>query len=87
MKFRKFVNCVAYIGIVFLAIAMLLSAIPGKFGNWCNILVTIAMCIEVAVGLIYAYLYARSKQQFAFMIIFMICALIIVTMLIIKMVG
>ena len=87
MKFRKFINCIAYIGIVFLAFSLLLNAIPGKFGNWCSILVTIAMCIEVAVGLIYAYLYSRSKQQFAFMIVFMICVLIIITMLIVKMVG
>ena len=87
MRFRKFVNAIAFIGIIFLAVAMLLSAIPGKFGNWCDILVTIAMCVEVAVGFVYAYLYARSKQQFAFMLIFMICALIIITMLIVKMVG
>ncbi len=65
----------------------MLNAIPGKFGDACGILVTIAMCVEVAVGVVYSYLYARSKQQLAFMLIFGICVVIIVSMLIVKMVG
>lgn len=87
MKFRKFINFLAYIGIVFLAIAMLLNAMPNKVGEWSEVLVTSAMIIEVAVGVIYSYLYARSKQQYAFMIVFGVSMIIIITLLVVRLVG
>ena len=84
MKFRKFVNFIAFIGIMVLAIGLCLSAIPNKFGDWCNIIVTIAMWIEVAVGLVYAYLFVRSRQESWFMFLFGVAIIAVITMIIIK---
>ena len=61
MKFRKFVNFIAYAGIIILVIGLGLSSIPNKFGDWCRIIVDIAMWIEVAVGIIYAYYFQSVK--------------------------
>ena len=84
MKFRRFVNCVAYIGIVLLAVALILSAIPNKIGTMCQVLVYIAMAVEVVVGVVYAYLYARSKEQLWITIMFGIAVVAIIAMVIIK---
>ena len=87
MKFRKFVNFVAFIGIIILAVGLCLSAIPNKFGAWCNIIVTIAMWIEVAVGLVYAYYFVRSKEQSWFMFLFGVAIIAVITMIIVKFAG
>ena len=84
MKFRKFVNFVAYIGIIILAIGLCLASIPNKFGDWCQIIVDIAMWIEVAVGFIYAYYFARSRQESWFMFIYGVAVIALITMLIIR---
>ena len=84
MKFRKFVNFIAYIGIIVLAIGLCLSAIPNKFGDWCNIIVTIAMWFEVAVGFVYAFYFARSRQASWFMFVYGLAIIAIITLLIIK---
>ena len=83
MKFRKFVNFVAYIGIIILVVGLALNLIPNKFGDWCGIIVTIAMWIEVAVGLIYAYYFARSKDQSWFMFLYgaTIIALVVISVI------
>lgn len=84
MKFRKFVNFIAYLGIIILAVGLCLSAIPNKFGDWCEIIVQIALWIEVAVGLVYAYYFARSKEQSWFMFGFGVAMIAIVILIIVK---
>ena len=84
MKFRKFVNFVAYVGIIILVIGLALSFIPNKFGDWCGIIVNIAMWIEVAVGFIYAYYFARSRDKSWFMFGFGVAVIAFVTMIIIN---
>lgn len=84
MKFRKFVNFIAYIGIIILVIGLGLNSIPNKFGDWCHIIVDIAMWIEVAVGLIYAYYFARSKDQTWFMFVFGVAMIALITILIVR---
>ena len=37
MKFRKFVNFIAYLGIIILVVGLGLNSIPNKFGDWCKI--------------------------------------------------
>jgi len=86
MKFRKFVNFIAFIGIIILVIGLGLNSIPNKFGDWCRIIVDIAMWIEVAVGLIYAYYFARSKDQSWFMFLYGVSIIALVVILIIKLV-
>ena len=87
MKFRKFVNFVAFLGIIILVVGLGLNSIPNKFGNWCGIIVTIAMWIEVAVGLIYAYYFARSKDQSWFMFLYGVAIIVLVVMIIVKFVA
>lgn len=84
MKFRKFVNLIAYIGVVVLALGLILSSIPNKFGDWCRIIVDIALWIEVAVGLVYGYLFARSQQQSWFMFGYGITIIALIVVLIIR---
>ena len=84
MKFRKFINFVAYLGIIVLVIGLCLSSIPNKFGDWCNIIVDIAMWLEVAVGLVYAYYFARSRQASWFMFLFGVSIIAIIVLVIVR---
>jgi len=84
MKFRKFINFIAFIGIIVLAVGLCLNAIPNKFGDWCQIIVTIAMWIEVVVGLVYAYYFVRSKEQSWYMFLFGVAIIAVITMVIVK---
>ena len=84
MKFRKLVNFVAYIGIIILVIGLALNCIPNKFGDWCGVIVNIAMWIEVAVGVVYAYYFARSREASWYMFGFGLAMIALITILIIK---
>ena len=84
MKFRKFVNFVAFIGIIVLVVGLGLNCIPNKFGDWCGIIVTIAMWIEVAAGIVYAYYFARSREESWFMFLFGVAMIALVVIMIIK---
>jgi len=86
MKFRKFVNFIAFIGIIILVVGLGLNSIPNKFGDWCKIIVDIAMWIEVMVGLIYAYYFARSRQASWFMFIYGLAIISLVVIVIVKLV-
>jgi len=87
MKFRKFVNFVAYLGVVVLVVGLLLSSIPNKFGDWCNIIVDIALWIEVAVGLVYAYYFARSRQESWFLFGYGVMMIALIVLVIVKIAG
>lgn len=84
MRFRKFINLIAYLGIIVLMIGLALSSFNNKFGDWCQIIVKIAMWIEVAVGVVYAFYYARSQEQTAYMLVFGVAMIVIVTIIIIR---
>lgn len=84
MKFRKFVNFIAFIGIIILVVGLGLNSIPNKFGDWCKIIVDIAMWIEVAVGLIYAYYFARSREESWFMFLFGVAIIALAVIVIIR---
>lgn len=86
MKFRKFVNFIAFIGIIIFVVGLGLNCIPNKFGDWCGVIVTIAMWIEVAVGLIYAYYFARSRQASWFMFVYGVAIISLVVIIIVKLV-
>ena len=84
MKFRKFINFIAFVGIIILVVGLGLSSIPNKFGEWCNIIVDIAMWIEVVVGLVYAFYFARSKQASWFMFAYGVAIIALIVMVIVK---
>ena len=84
MKFRKFVNFIAYLGIIILVIGLGLNSIPNKFGDWCGIIVDIALWTEVVVGFVYAYYFARSRQESWFMFAFGVAVIAIITIIIVR---
>ncbi len=84
MKFRKCVNFIAYIGMFVLVIGLALNSIPNKFGYWCGIIVDIALWIEMAVGLVYAYYFARSRQESWFMFLFGVMIIALITIVIVR---
>ena len=84
MKFRKFVNFVAFVGIIILVIGLGLNCIPNKFGDLCGIIVQIAMWIEVVVGLVYAFYFARSRQASWYMFIYGVLIIALVVIVIAK---
>ena len=87
MKFRKFVNFVAFIGIIILVVGLGLNCIPNKFGDWCSVIVKIAMWIEVAVGLIYAFYFARSREESWFMFLFGVAMIALLVIIIVQFAG
>ena len=84
MKFRKFINFIAFVGIIILAVGLALNSIPNKFGDWCGVIVQIAMWIEVVVGLVYAFYFARSKQASWFMFIYGVAIIAVIVTVIIR---
>lgn len=84
MKFRKFVNFIAFLGVMVLVVGFILNSIPNKFGDWCKIIVTIAMWIEVAVGVIYAYYFARSREESWFMFAYGVAIIALITTIIVR---
>ena len=84
MKFRKFVNFVAFVGIIILVVGLGLTCIPNKFGDWCGIIVDIAMWIEVAVGMIYAYYFARSREESWFMFLYGVAIIALIVIVIVR---
>ena len=84
MKFRKFINFFFFFCMIILTIGLCLSAIPNKFGDMCEIIVQIGMWIEVGVGVIYSYFFARSKEQSWFMFGFGIAVIALITLIIIN---
>lgn len=86
MKFRKFVNFIAFVGIIILVVGLALNCIPNKFGDWCGTIVDIAMWIEVSVGVIYAYYFARSRQASWFMFIYGLAIISLIVIVIVKLV-
>lgn len=87
MKFRKFVNFIAFMGIIILVAGLGLTSIPNKFGDWCGIIVDIAMWIEVAVGLIYAYYFARSREESWFMFLYGVSIIAFIVIVIVRFVA
>lgn len=87
MKFRKFVNFIAFVGIIILVVGLGLNSIPNRFGDWCGIIVDIAMWIEVAVGLIYAYYFARSREESWFMFLYGVSIIAFIVIVIVRFVA
>ncbi len=84
MKFRKFINFIAFVGIIILVVGLGLNCIPNKFGEWCGIIVQIAMWIEVVAGLVYAFYFARSRQASWYMFIYGVAIIALIVIIIVK---
>ncbi|MBQ8430460.1 MAG: hypothetical protein IJX26_00740 [Clostridia bacterium] len=75
---KKVINFFAYIAIMFVAVAITI----GSIWSAVSVLRTIGEIMAYVVTGISAYYYARSKQSPAFMIAFIIAAVLIVVMLV-----
>ena len=87
MKFRKFINFIAFVGIIILVVGLGLNCIPNKFGERCGIIVNIAMWIEVVAGLVYAFYFARSRQASWYMFIYGVAIIALIVIIIVKFVS
>ncbi len=75
---KKVINFFAYVAIMFVAIAITVGTIWSQVG----VLRSIGEVIAYVITGISAFYYARSKQQPAYMICFVIASVVIVLMLI-----
>ena len=81
--FRKFMNAVAYWALVFAAIALVIGQIFTKLRVF---LLPIASFLAFAVASVSAFYYARSKRNIAWLIIFIVVAIVVNVMLFLAMV-
>ena len=75
---KKVINFFAYIAIIFVAVAITI----GTYVDAVSVLRTIGEIMAYVVTGISAYYYARSKQSPAFMIVFIIAAVLITVVLV-----
>ena len=81
--FRKFMNAVAYWALVFAAIALVIGQIFTKLRVF---LLPIASFLAFAVASVSAFYYAKSKRNIAWLIIFIVVAIVVNVMLFLAMV-
>ena len=75
---KKFMNFIAYVAIMFVAIAITI----GHIWSDISVLREIAEIIAYTITGVSAFYYARSKQHPAYMICFVVAAVLIVVMLV-----
>ena len=84
IKFKKTLNMFAYVGVVFLGIVLLLhSLMDYKIMQY---IAVFAELITYTLITIYAYFYVRTKKHIAYMIVYIIAVVLIVTMKILPLV-
>jgi len=86
-KFKKFVNMLAFIGIVAIAVVLLLNLIFGALNIFDSEVVVamdlLAQCIAYLVTAIYAFYFVYSKNKPVYTIVYVIAVILIVVLLII----
>ncbi len=81
--FQKFMNAVAYWAMIIAAIALVIGQIFTKLRVF---LLPIASFLAFAVASVSAFHYARSRRNVAWMIIFIVVAIVVLAMLFLAMV-
>lgn len=77
-EFRRVLNCIAYFAIIFAAIALVIGQIIPSAKVF---LMPIASFLAFSVASVSAFNWAKSKSNVAWMIIFIICAIIVLALL------
>jgi len=75
---KKFMNFIAYVAIMFVAIAITI----GHIWSDISVLRNIAEIIAYAITAVSAFYYARSKQHPAYMICYVVAVVLIIVMLV-----
>lgn len=87
LKFKKFINGMAYFALVFVAIALCLSFIfknnTGVIGTIANVLNEIARALAFIVTAIAGFYFARSKRNAWWMVIYVIAVIVMVVFFIV----
>lgn len=84
MKGKGFVNFLAYLAIVLVALALILEYVLGALGVSATVvgaMSTIAQFISYAITSVFGFFYAKSKKSIAFMITYIIAVVLIVVFL------
>ena len=81
-KFKKFINWLAFIAIVGIAVMLLIQTIIGG-GEVAYALGVIAQCIAYFVAAVYAFYFVYAKGNVVYTIIYFVAVIIIIVMLII----
>jgi hypothetical protein len=85
--FKKFVNMLAFIGIVAIAVVLLLRMVLGDIikvdSDVINAISLIAECIAYAVTAVYAFYFVYSKHSPAYMITYVIAVILIIVLLVV----
>lgn len=85
-KFKKFVNMLAFIGIVAIALVLLLNLILEAVNAGSDVVQAmdlIAQCIAYLVTAIYAFYFILSKHSPAYTITYVVAVILIIVLLII----
>ena len=75
MKGKQVVNFLAYVAIVLIGATLLLNFVLGKLGvsaQVVNAIALVAQCVAYVVTAIFAFLYAKTKRNFGFMIAYIV---------------
>ena len=84
MKGNGFVNFLAYLAIMFIAIALIVQYILSAFSVSSTVVTamsTIAQFIAYAIAAVFAFYYAKSRRNIGFMIAYVIAVILIVVFL------
>ena len=81
MKGKQFVNFLAYLAIVLIALTLVLQRIFNAVGLSSSVIVamnTVAQVIAYAITAVFAFFYAKSKRNIGFMFAYIIAVGIII---------
>ena len=86
---KKFMNMLAFVGLVCVAAALLLAKILGWLKAGASVvgaLMTVGQCIAYIVTMVYAFQYVRSKRNIGWKIAYLVAALVVILMVILSIV-
>ena len=86
LKFKKFLNALAFVVLIISGIALVVSLVLGKLSvaqNFADILKQIAYCLAFVVTAIVALNYVKTKRSNVWLIIYIICVIFVVVPLVI----
>ncbi len=86
---KKFMNMLAYIGLVCVAAALLLAKILGWLKAGASVvgaLMTVGQCFAYIVTMVYAFQYVRSKRNIGWWITYWVAVVVVVLMVILSIV-
>lgn len=87
VKGKQFVNLLSYFAIAFIAIALVINKILGALSVGAavaNALTLIAEIIAYAITAVFAFYFAKSKRNIAWMIVYIIAIILIIIFLVLN---